>query len=91
VRIITSETYGIYERCAEELALMPDVIARLIVGHGPDGDGWCMGCRRAGSGYPAVEHPCPLHQLAMMALDVRRRRRQAVAQDIDRILAAHGS
>lgn len=71
---IDFETHRQYERLAEQLALMPDVIARLLLGHTADVNGRCRGCTRGGTGYPAAEHPCALHRLALMALVVRKRR-----------------
>ena len=76
---IDSETFKAYERLADQLALMPELIARLIVQHADDGTGYCAACRRAGTGTAAVEHPCSLHQLALMALTVRKRRKRALS------------
>jgi hypothetical protein len=74
VQPISTETHRRYERMAEQLALMPDVIARLLVAHGADASGRCRGCTRGGTGYPAAKHPCALHRLALMALAVRKQR-----------------
>lgn len=76
---ISDETHQRYERMAEQLALMPEVIARLLFAHGADANGRCRGCTRGGTGYPVAEHPCALHRLALMALAVRKRRTPAPA------------
>jgi hypothetical protein len=79
---IDSETYRAYERLADQLSLMPDVIARLLVGHDDDGTGYCAECRRGGTGTATVEHPCSLYQLALMALAVRKRRKLVVSRAV---------
>jgi hypothetical protein len=58
---------------ADQLALMPETIARLIVEHTPNGDGYCRKCTRPGYGTPVVQHPCSVAALAIAALDVRKR------------------
>ncbi|OZM81204.1 hypothetical protein [Pseudonocardia sp. MH-G8] len=70
---ISSTEQSQYERLAEQLALMPETVARLLVDHAADDTGRCVGCTRPGTGYPARVHPCTLHRLALMALAVRRR------------------
>jgi hypothetical protein len=76
-----TETYRAYERIADQLALMPQVIARLIVEHADDGTGYCAKCRQGGTGTAAVEHPCSLHQLALMALTVRKQRKLVITPE----------
>jgi hypothetical protein len=70
---ISSDTPTAFERLADVLALMPDVIARLLTDHTSDSTGRCRGCTRPGTGYPAAVHPCTLHRLATMALIARTR------------------
>jgi hypothetical protein len=80
MRTVSSTTHAEYERLAEQLALMPDVIAKLVTDHVADSTG-CLGCTRGGTGHPHVSRPCALHRLALMALSVRKRtRRQPHAQ-----------
>jgi hypothetical protein len=80
MQTVSTATHAEYVRLAGQLAVMPDVIARLLVDHTADSAGRCRGCTRGGTGYPAAAHPCSLHRLALMALDVRRRTGMSVSR-----------
>jgi hypothetical protein len=73
MRTISSDAHDSFMRVADQLALMPETIARLIVDHAPDGNGYCRTCTRPGYGTPVIQHPCSVAALAIAALDVRKR------------------
>ena len=50
-----------YTACAEQLALTPGLVRRLLVDHSPTEDGWC---RHAGQ---HEQHPCSIRRLAELA------------------------
>jgi hypothetical protein len=49
---------------AVQLARMPDVVARLLADHVPDGKGRCRGCGFPGTGSPYIPSPCGLWLVA---------------------------
>jgi hypothetical protein len=51
MRTISSDSHESFMRVADQLALMPETIARLLVDHTPDGDGYA-----AGAPGPATAH-----------------------------------
>jgi hypothetical protein len=57
----------------DELAQMPDAVARLRAEHVDDGTGRCRECTTPGRGTPWVLHPCALATLVRMT-DERTRR-----------------
>lgn len=52
----------LHTRCAEQLAVSPMLVRRLLDQHVPTGDGWC---REHGS-HPE-RHPCSIRRLAELA------------------------
>lgn len=65
-----SSSDAAYQRFAEQLAQMPDVITQLLAAHTSDSTGRCVGCTRPGTGYPAATSPCALRQLAELAAKI---------------------
>lgn len=59
------------------LAAQPDVVARLLAQHVPDGQGRCRGCTRPGTGTPMGYWPCTLSVAAETAEILIRRPRSA--------------
>jgi hypothetical protein len=59
---------------------MPALIARLIVEHDADDEGFCRSrrCGTPGTGTGRIEHPCPIARLATTALQIRVKRPRAV-------------
>jgi hypothetical protein len=60
---------------AEQLALMPTVITRLLAQHVPNREGCCCGCGMPGTGSPHVVAPCGLWEVAEAARKIRESRR----------------
>lgn len=52
----------LYTGCAEQLAVSPELVGRLLRDHVPDGDGWCRG-----HDVHMERHPCSIRRLAEMA------------------------
>lgn len=52
----------LYTRCAEQLAVSPDLVRRLLDDHVPTQDGWC----REHGAHPE-RHPCSIRRLAELA------------------------
>lgn len=52
----------LYTACAEELAVTPQLVSRLLADHAPDAAGWC----RAHDAH-AEKHPCSIRRLAELA------------------------
>jgi hypothetical protein len=57
---------------AGQLARMPDVVARLLAEHVPDGRGRCCGCGFPGTGTPYIPSPCDLWLVADAAHRIAR-------------------
>jgi len=51
-----------YTACAEQLALTPGLVQRLLADHAPTEDGWCRGH----DGHQE-RHPCSIRRLAELA------------------------
>lgn len=65
----------------EVLAVMPDVVDRLLTDHVPDPDsGRCRACTVGGTGLPGKPWPCSVHALAAAALVASVRRAQGGRQ-----------
>jgi hypothetical protein len=77
--VISTETQAEWLRVADLLSNMPALIARLIVEHDADDEGFCRSrcCRTPGTGTGRVEHPCPIARLATTALQLRAERPRA--------------
>jgi hypothetical protein len=70
---VDNDSAAAFQRFAEGLALLPDVIAAILAEHTANGDGLCRRCGRPGYGTPVREHPCGPAALALAALAVRKR------------------
>jgi hypothetical protein len=73
VNTVDNDSAAAFQRFAEGLALLPDVIAAILAEHTANGDGLCRRCGRPGYGTPVREHPCGPAALALAALAVRKR------------------
>jgi hypothetical protein len=51
-----------YTECAQQLALDPDLVQRLLDDHAPRADGWCLA-----QGGHHQRHPCSIRSLAELA------------------------
>ena len=54
----------LYTGCAEQLAVSPDLVERLLHDHTAGPDGWCRGHE-----LHHERHPCSIRQLAELALN----------------------
>ncbi|MCW2721654.1 hypothetical protein [Pseudonocardia sp.] len=52
----------LYTGCAEQLAVSPELVERLLHDHVPTADGWCRG-----HDIHLEPHPCSIRRLAEMA------------------------
>lgn len=52
----------LYTGCAEQLAVSPELVSRLLRDHVPNKDGWCRGHE-----LHMEHHPCSIRQLAELA------------------------
>ncbi len=52
----------LYTGCAEQLAVSPELVERLLEDHVPNADGWC-----GGHAIHMERHPCSIRRLAEMA------------------------
>lgn len=52
----------LYTGCAEQLAVSPELVARLLHDHVPNAEGWCRG-----HDLHMEQHPCSIRRLAEMA------------------------
>ena len=63
-----------WRHLAEVLAVMPDVVVRLLRDHETRPDGMCATCTQGGTGLHVTPWPCPIRKLALLAGDIRRGR-----------------
>ncbi len=70
-----SHAHDTWHRFARELAIMDNVVARLLAEHVRTDTGLCARCTRPGRGTPMLVWPCPLWTLARTAKSIGGTRR----------------